>query len=252
MNHYVRIDEPHDRTIVVGDVHGCFDELKQLLERVGFGPRDVLVCVGDFVDRGPASWAVAEFVRNTANAYSVLGNHERRLAGTVRGTSLPAWSQLQTLSQIPTAAWAAWAEYLEGLPAVLETDHAIITHARLDPAVPLERQDPYYTCAVGGPRVVIERDAEDVPLWFYELNPPKPVCIGHVGYARVELVPGRLFALDGRVVRGGELVAVVFPGCEIVSVRAAKNYYAAARAQWYQEEDAARRRLKRWLAARKR
>ncbi|NOX52883.1 MAG: hypothetical protein GXP27_00280, partial [Planctomycetes bacterium] len=251
VNPYFRVQKAHQRTIVVGDIHGCFDELQQLLKQVAFSPGslgDVLVCVGDLVDRGPASWAVAEFFRDTPNAYSVLGNHERRLAGTVRGTSQPAWSQLQTLSRIPSSAWTAWAEYLGGLPAVIETDHAVITHARLDPALPLDRQDPYHTCAVGGAGVVIQRDQNDVPLWFYELNLPKPICIGHVGYARVELVPGRLFALDGRAVRGGELLAVVFPENTIVSVKAAKNYYAEARARWRDEEWAARRRLRQWRA----
>ena len=82
-----------DRTIVVGDIHGCYVEFQELCHLVSFGARDALVTVGDFLDRGPDSWKVAAFFRDLPNAFSVLGNHERRVAGTIRGTSKPAWSR---------------------------------------------------------------------------------------------------------------------------------------------------------------
>jgi hypothetical protein len=188
---YFRIETPYARTIVVGDIHGCIDELQALLELAGFCETDILVSVGDFLDRGPGSWEVARILRDTPNAFSVLGNHERRVAGTVRGTSRPAWSQAQSLSRLDPARHEEWAQYLESLPAVIETPHAIITHARLDPERPLEAQDPHFTAAVGGSRVRIEKDAEGVPLWFGRMSPLKPICIGHVRCTRVELVPGR-------------------------------------------------------------
>jgi hypothetical protein len=60
----------------------------------------------------------------------------------------------------------------------------------------------------------------------------KPICMGHVGYSRVELVPGRLYALDTRAVGGGCLSAAIFPGGSVVQVAAAKNYYDEAFAAW--------------------
>ena len=137
VNLYHRTQDTYSRTIVCGDIHGCFDEFRALLATAGFNDNDVLVCVGDMIDRGPDSWKVASFFRDTPNAYSTLGNHERRTAGTIRGTSQPAWSQLQSLSLVDQREWTAWAAYFEGLPAVIETPHAIVTHARLDPASPL-------------------------------------------------------------------------------------------------------------------
>ncbi len=223
-----------DRTIVVGDIHGCYVEFQELCRLVDFGPGDALVSVGDFLDRGPDSWKAAAFFRDLPNAFSVLGNHERRVAGTVRGTSKPAWSQEQALSLLPKAEWDHWACFLEQLPAVFETDHALITHARLDPTRPIMEQDPYFTAAVGGNTVQIEMDSKGVPKWFIEISPMlrKPVCIGHVGYPRVELVPGGLYALDTRAVRGGCLSAAIFPGGSVVQVSAAKNYYEEAFAAW--------------------
>lgn len=65
------------RDFVVGDVHGCFTELRQLLENVVFdGSRDRLFSVGDLVDRGPESRQVLEWLAKPW-FYAVRGNHEQ-------------------------------------------------------------------------------------------------------------------------------------------------------------------------------
>jgi bis(5'-nucleosyl)-tetraphosphatase (symmetrical) len=76
------ISERYLRQIFVGDVHGCLDELRTLLERVRYTPgRDRLVFVGDLVDRGPESARTVRFVRTRAmedGAVCVMGNHEMK------------------------------------------------------------------------------------------------------------------------------------------------------------------------------
>jgi hypothetical protein len=137
------------RRTIVGDIHGCWTELDVLLRKAEWGKNDLLISVGDFLDRGLSSWRVASFFRDHANAHSVLGNHERRVSGTIRGTSLPAWTQRLTVAQVPQADLPGWADYIGSLPAVIETEHAIVTHARLDTGRPLTDQEPYYTAGVG-------------------------------------------------------------------------------------------------------
>ena len=64
------------RTFVVGDIHGCLDDLYNLLEHARFREgHDRLVLVGDLVDRGPNSAGVLRFARKL-RATVVLGNHE--------------------------------------------------------------------------------------------------------------------------------------------------------------------------------
>lgn len=64
------------RYFVVGDLHGRLGYLKILLARVGFNSNDVLIAVGDLIDRGKESAQLAEWFHKTPNAYTVTGNHE--------------------------------------------------------------------------------------------------------------------------------------------------------------------------------
>ncbi len=233
MDSHFEITWPYDRTIVIGDVHGCNHELLKLLELVRATQQDVVIAVGDIMDRGPGSWETARMFRSRPNFECVLGNHERRIAGTVRGTSQPAWTQKQTLALLDQGAWEDWAAWLEDLPAVISTKHAIVTHARLDPSMPLDMQDRKYCAGTGAH---IERSASGIPVWYNEWrsrNPKeeRPVVIGHLEYDQVELVVGGLYAIDTEAVRGNRLSAVVFPGPEIVSVPC-EDYYTPARRAW--------------------
>lgn len=224
------------RTIVIGDIHGCYDEFLELLDKVDFKENDILVTVGDIMDRGPKSWELAKFFKETNNAFSVLGNHERRVSGVIKGTSKPAWSQSHTIAKIQEEDKLYWSEWLDTLPAVIETDHVIVTHARLDPSRSLNEQDSYFTSAVGGDNVKIELNEKGIPLWYedfiskYIIN--KPICIGHISYDRIELVSNKLYALDTKAVHGGKLTAAVFPQGEIISVDAKKNYYEESYKEW--------------------
>jgi predicted phosphodiesterase len=64
-----------ERTIVVGDVHGCADELKLLLRKCGYSKGDRAVLAGDLVAKGPDSQAVIQFAREHG-ILAVLGNHD--------------------------------------------------------------------------------------------------------------------------------------------------------------------------------
>lgn len=67
------------RHLAIGDIHGCISALTALLDFVAPGPDDTIVTLGDYVDRGPDSAAVLEFLielGETHNLVSLRGNHE--------------------------------------------------------------------------------------------------------------------------------------------------------------------------------
>ena len=68
---------PKGRDYTVGDIHGEFDKVHALLNKINFNPdNDRLFCVGDLIDRGPASYEVIAFL-DSPYVWAVRGNHEQ-------------------------------------------------------------------------------------------------------------------------------------------------------------------------------
>jgi serine/threonine protein phosphatase 1 len=70
------------RTLALGDVHGCFTALEALMDAVAIEPEDRLIALGDYIDRGPNSFAVVEWLvrrKQTGGVVSLRGNHEQML-----------------------------------------------------------------------------------------------------------------------------------------------------------------------------
>lgn len=89
------------RTFFVGDIHGCIEELDQLLYLLNARSGDRFVFLGDYVDRGPDSLGVLRRVRETLHKYpnsiAIAGNHEETpLLLRDRGRALPSWAKKAT------------------------------------------------------------------------------------------------------------------------------------------------------------
>lgn len=204
------------RTVIVGDVHGCADELDALLDRAAFTSGDRLVFVGDLVARGPSTLGVLDIARRTG-AIVVRGNHEQKLLDWLaarerflRGEVVapPAideihrdigralrpidWSLLQTSK--------TWAD----LP-----DHALrVVHAGIDPDVAFERQRPDTLMRI---RTVIARTGnrgERHELWGVRYVGPPHFVFGHNAAPGLQLHPWAT-GLDTGCVYGGRLTALV-------------------------------------------
>ena len=133
---------PKDRVILVGDVHGCLDELKLLLQQCEWKQGiDTLIFVGDLVNKGPHSSEVVKFVRET-NSLSVRGNHDdaciRRTMDYKATNEEPTanYSYVKDFSD-DDVAWLKELPYTISIPS----HQALVVHAGLIPGIDLDDQD---------------------------------------------------------------------------------------------------------------
>jgi hypothetical protein len=195
------------RTVLVGDVHGCRDELLELLDRVGLGDDDRLVLVGDLVARGPDSRGTLDLLMRLG-ARSVRGNHEDKLLRIKDDPKAPA--HLVHRAVAATLDERHW-DYLASLPLWIDlpTHGARVVHAGLVPGVPVELQAPrtlMYARCLGSRGEPIER--REGRLWGEAYEGPPHVAFGHNAMDGLQLHRWAT-GLDTAAVYGGRLTAMV-------------------------------------------
>lgn len=68
-------------TYVMSDIHGCYDDMLMMIEKIKLSDEDVLVFAGDYIDRGPKSYEMIKWIeKNLYNAIFLKGNHEVEFA----------------------------------------------------------------------------------------------------------------------------------------------------------------------------
>lgn len=72
-------------TYVMSDIHGCYDEFQQMLEKIHFGDSDLLICAGDYIDRGTKNYEMMSWISNAPeNVVFVRGNHDEEFLTNIR------------------------------------------------------------------------------------------------------------------------------------------------------------------------
>jgi diadenosine tetraphosphatase ApaH/serine/threonine PP2A family protein phosphatase len=209
--------------LVVGDLHGCYDELVELVGRVRLAESDRLVCVGDLVTKGRKSREVLELFMRDARYSSVLGNHDRAL--------LEYWTGLRKKRELKPAQRKCakrlkdgrdrFAEFLAGLPGFLDLGSHVVVHAGLRPGVPLAEQSLDDLTAL---RTLGEdRESREGTPWYEVYEGEKVALFGHWPAAEPRRGP-RAVGLDTGCVYGGRLTAYVVETGEFVSVPALRDY----------------------------
>lgn len=211
--------------MIVGDLHGCFEELEALLEVVAFSPSDDrLVSVGDLVGKGPYGAETVRFFREGGHE-AVLGNHEARLLAWHRGTSARPLKKVHQrhADALSREDWA----WLEGLPLWLELpDYAMcVIHGGRFPDLPLEAHEPHvlYTMRSIRPDGTSSNRVDDGVPWASRWDGPEEIVFGHDAIRGLQKWP-HATGLDTGCVYGNSLSAYVLPDRRIVSVPAKAVY----------------------------
>jgi hypothetical protein len=216
------------RTIVIGDVHGCADELEQLLRVCERGPGDEVILAGDLVAKGPDSRGVLAIAREIG-ALGVRGNHDAHVLrwqeALDAGLSPPKMGAAHELvaRALDDREFAQLAALPFTLP--LHAFDAIVVHAGFVPGLPLERQDPDMMMNLRSirPDGHGSRSPNDGVLWGSLWRGPQFVLFGHHASRGLQRHPFAL-GLDTGCCYGGRLTACILPERRLVSVPARRAY----------------------------
>jgi protein phosphatase len=238
---------------IFGDIHGCYDELAQLLTKLGYvsgvqaradgseGPMwshsegRKAVFVGDLVDRGPKTPEVLKLVMGmvaAGDAICVPGNHEHKLLRKLRGRDVQLTHGLaETLAQLesePPEFRNELIAFLDSLIShyVLDEGKLVVAHAGLPADMQGRASGAVRNFALYG-ETSGETDEYGLPVrynWARDYRGTAAVVYGHTPVPTAEW-ENNTICLDTGCVFGGSLTALRFPERELVSVPAARVYY---------------------------
>ncbi len=215
-----------NRIFAIGDIHGCLDALEKLLKilPIKWG-KDLVVFLGDYIDRGPDPKGVIEKVIELKRLYgdkiiTLKGNHEwmfeRFLKGidvdiflyNGGGSTLRSYYNQSGRLEIPEEHL----KFLKELKLYYETEHYIFVHAGLRPGKDLKDQQ--------------EEDLLWIRESFYYSNYrfPKTVIFGHTPFSIPLILKDRI-GIDTGCVYGGALTAIELPYKEIYQIECEERYY---------------------------
>ncbi len=252
-----RKDE-HGPFDIIGDIHGCSDELEELLGRLGYEARAdapdaspllagplyahtegrKAIFLGDLVDRGPRVLDSVRIVARMTAAGSALcvpGNHDMKLLRKLRGKDVQITHGLpETLAEIDALPidvrrpfCAELADFLDGLVShyVLDDGKLVVAHAGLKQEMQGRGSGKVRDFALYG-ETTGETDEFGLPIrydWAREYRGPAMVVYGHTPIPAPEWL-NRTINIDTGCVFGGSLTALQYPEKELVSVPAARTY----------------------------
>lgn len=233
---------------IIGDLHGCCDELLSLLRCMGYGidnPTALIphitapegrtaVFVGDFTDRGPDNVRTLLLVMamvHAGTAVAVPGNHDDKLMRALRGVQVKLSNGLdRTLQELAAAGEEVQVlvrEFLETLPShlVLDGGRLVVAHAGLPQELHgTDSSQTRDTALFGTPTG--QRDQYGIKIlldWAHNYHGDAVVVWGHLPVAEAVWINNTI-DIDTGCVHGGSLTALRYPERELVSVPAARVY----------------------------
>ena len=247
---------------IIGDVHGCYEELSTLLGQLGYkiengsdGPKvsppdgRKAVFVGDLVDRGPKIPDVLRLVMKMVNdgtALCVPGNHDMKLMRKLKGRDVQMTHGLadsvQQLDKESPEFKQAVVKFLDDLVShyVFDDGKLVVAHAGMKEEMQGRGSGKVRDFALYG-ETTGETDDYGLPVrynWAAEYRGTAMVVYGHTPIAEPEWL-NRTINIDTGCVFGGKLTALRYPERELVSVPALHTYYESVKPFRAESETAA-------------
>ena len=209
------------RTLIIGDIHGCLDMLKRLMDTIAWQPeKDRLIFIGDFIDRGKDPKGVVDYVlslsRCSPHVQCLTGNHEAMFMDYLSGKDRELF--------LVNGGGFTLKSYLTGKSgeegSLIPQDH-ISFYQSLKSYIKL--QDYYVVHAGFRPGVGIEdQEFEDMvwirgPFIYSDYDFGKKVIFGHTPFPEPLIMDNKI-GVDTGAVYGGKLTCLELPEERLYSV----------------------------------
>jgi predicted phosphodiesterase len=214
------------RTIVVGDIHGCYDELIALLEKTGLTTDDRVVAVGDLIVKGRKNKEVLDLFSSDDRFSSVIGNHDLAVLKFWQGHSNQLKQSQKRACVELESEQERYATYLSSLPFLIDLVTHAVVHAGVRPGIKLNDQAPEDLTELR--TLGADRTSREGTPWYEVYDGEKVILFGHWPSP----MPRRskhAIGLDTGCVYGYELTAYILETDQFIQVRANEVYDAPKR-----------------------
>lgn len=232
--------EIKERTIIVGDIHGCLEEFELLLEELSYNPnKDRLILLGDLIDRGPFSFEMVRRAREM-NLECVIGNHEFKFLKwhKTAGSRADVYDKKDFYDKFSQEDL----DYIYKMPTYIKLDDAVVVHAGLKPGIAISAQskdDLMYLRYTDLNRKFISLKkihkigVKEAGAYFWTDFGPfeSNVIYGHHVHSMTEPLVTKYsngtacYGIDTGCCFGGKLSALIWETKEVVQIKAKKEYF---------------------------
>lgn len=217
------------KKFVIGDVHGNYEELMDLLDKINPNLRqDQLIYLGDYIDRGPQSYKVIRFLIDLQNNYGkehavlLRGNHEDMAIENIEHGRIDCFNgyDITFIDFIKNNdSIENYYEFFKGLPLYYEDESFVYVHGGIRPGIAMERQE--------------KNDLLWIRVEFFKssLTFIKPVIFGHTPTNNIigtysPFIKKDRIGIDTGIVYGGRLTALEIHDGKIVNIHNVKKIAA--------------------------
>ncbi len=237
-----------DRTIIIGDLHGCYVEARKLLALCETHVSDHVIFLGDLVDRGPESGKCVDLVMHREQVQGkpacILGNHEEKhlFYRDIEERKGKVEVQVETHVKTRSQLLAHHYDYFRAMPKYLRLPehNAVCVHAGVFPGRSIEEQTDRhllhiqmikpFTTDEHGNQVVNEKSMwsskapvnEGWKFWTEFYDGPERIIFGN-SVLNKPLVSDKVVGLDGGGCFGLELWALILPENKIVTIKCTRK-----------------------------
>ena len=211
------------RYFAIGDIHGCLDKLLKLLGLIDVDwENDTVVFMGDYIDRGPDSKQVVDYVLELRKKHEQVvclkGNHEwmflnyldhREEQIYLTNGGRDTLHSYGISPDAPDRGAKVPPEHLEFFGSLLpcyETETYVFVHAGVRPGIPMGLQDPFDL-------IWIRHE-----FFMSDHGLKKTVVFGHTPFREEPFVGEKMIGIDTGAVYGGTLTCLELPACKFYHV----------------------------------